>query len=337
MASSGSHIIGFWPVVSALVGNSLVAVIKLGIASVSGSSSMFSEGIHSVADTLNQGFLFIGLVRSRKKPDDDFGYGYGRERFFWALLSACGIFFVGAGVTLYHGIMSLFEPSPIEFSVYIYVVLLASFVIELWTLYVAARSIRRMFPDLSWRERLELSDPTTLAVYLEDCVAVVGVLIAAFSIALSYYTGNYVWDALGSLIIGCMLAGVAVLLIMKNRFYLMGRAMPEDLKEEIVALLVRDPVIEKVLVFKSTTLDFNVYRLSCEVEINGPSLLKEMYKRSTLRSQFDEIKNDFEEFKRFCVHYSDRMPRLIGKHIDIVEAKLMKKFPSVRHIDIEVN
>ena len=174
-------------------------------------------------------------------------------------------------------------------------------------------------------------------MYLEDCVAVVGVLIAAFSIALSYYTGNYVWDALGSLIIGCMLAGVAVLLIMKNRFYLMGRAMPEDLKEEIVALLVRDPVIEKVLVFKSTTLDFNVYRLSCEVEINGPSLLKEMYKRSTLRSQFDEIKNDFEEFKRFCVHYSDRMPRLIGKHIDIVEAKLMKKFPSVRHIDIEVN
>src|SRR3989338_9819652 len=122
MASSGSHIIGFWPVVSALVGNSLVAVIKLGIASVSGSSSMFSEGIHSVADTLNQGFLFIGLVRSRKKPDDDFGYGYGRERFFLALLSACGIFFVGAGVTLYNGISSIISPEPIEIHALVFVV-----------------------------------------------------------------------------------------------------------------------------------------------------------------------------------------------------------------------
>src|SRR3989338_8433363 len=195
--------VGLIPVAAAIVGNALVTFIKAGAALASGSSVMFSEAVHSLADTLNQVFLLIGVKRSSRKSDEDFGYGYGNERFFWALLSACGIFFVGAGVTLYHGIMSLFEPSPIEFSVYIYVVLLASFVIELWTLYVAARSIRRMFPDLSWRERLELSDPTTLAVYLEDCVAVVGVLIAAFSIALSYYTGNYVLDALGSLIIGC--------------------------------------------------------------------------------------------------------------------------------------
>ena len=96
--------IGFRPVAAAVIGNTIVTIIKFFAASVSGSSSMFSEAIHSLADTANQILLLIGLRRSLKKADDNFEYGYGNELSFWALISACGIFFVGAGVTAYHGI-----------------------------------------------------------------------------------------------------------------------------------------------------------------------------------------------------------------------------------------
>lgn len=332
-----SHTIGRGPVIAALIGNALVATIKAFVALFSGSSSMFSEAIHSFADTANQALLLIGLRRSRKKPEKGFGYGYGRERFFWALISACGIFFVGAGVTVYHGIAVLFEPKAIEISSTIFTVLMISFVIEMWTLLIALRSLQRTFPNDTWAERIAQADPTTLAVCLEDSVAVIGVIIAAGSIGLSYYTGNVMWDALGSIVIGCLLGLVAIALIIKNKSYLIGREIPEELKEEIIKMLVADPAIEKVIDFKSAILDINVYRIKCEVEMNGPALLKEAYRHASLKDEYEKVHGDFEEFKRFCVDYADRIPRLIGKHIDKVEAKLMKKFPAVRHIDIEIN
>lgn len=335
--SGGSHTIGLWPVVAALVGNSLVTIIKLVVAIFSGSSAMFSEAVHSFADTSNQALLLVGLRRSRKKADEGFGYGYGRERFFWAILSACGIFFVGAGVTIFHGITSLIAPEHIQINKAVFIVLAAAFFIELWTLYIAASSIARMYPKDSWRDRIEQADPTTLAVLFEDTVAVIGVLVAASSISLSHYTGNPFWDAIGSLIIGMMLAVVAVVLIVKNKSYLIGRAIPEDLREEIIEFLEKDPLIEKVIDFKSAVLDIGVYRIKCEVEITGSALLKEAYRRSKLQHEFEDIQNNFEEFKRFCVDYANRIPRLIGKHIDEIESKLTKKFPAVRHIDIEIN
>ncbi|MDP2648499.1 MAG: cation transporter, partial [bacterium] len=89
---------GFVPVALAIAGNAFVTVIKFAAALASGSSVMLSEAVHSTADTLNQVLLLIGLRRSLKKPDEEFEYGYGNERFFWALISACGVFFVGAGV-----------------------------------------------------------------------------------------------------------------------------------------------------------------------------------------------------------------------------------------------
>src|SRR3989338_10661779 len=99
-----THVHGLFPVVAALLGNTLVTVIKAAAAFVSGSSALFGEAVHSFADTLNQVLLLIGIVRSRKKPDRAFHYGYCSERFFWALISACGVFFIGAGVTIYHGL-----------------------------------------------------------------------------------------------------------------------------------------------------------------------------------------------------------------------------------------
>lgn len=328
---------GLIPVAAAFVGNLLVTIIKAGAAAASGSSVMFSEAIHSLADTLNQLLLLIGVERSFKKADEDFHYGYGRERFFFAVLSACGIFFGGAGITLYKGVTSLLHPQPVEISALIFLVLGASFIIESLTFWIAARSLQRIYPDASWRERLELADPSTLAVYLEDGVALIGVGVAAVSIAAAYYTGDIFWDAAGSIVIGILLALVAIVLIVKNRSYLLGKAIPEEECGEIIAALVAEPAIERVIDFKSSVLGIGVYRIKCEVEFNGPALFKEAYERKYLKEHYEEVKNDYEAFKQFCVEYADRIPRLMGKKIDEIEAMLRKRFPAVHHIDIEIN
>ena len=298
---------------------------------------MFSEAVHSAADTLNQALLLIGLRRSLKKADESFEYGYGNERFFWALISACGIFFVGAGITAYKGITMLLDPHAIEFSPIIFVVLLFAFVVESYTFHIAASALKRSFPDVGLIERISLADPMTLAVYLEDAVAVLGVGIAALALIISYYTGNIVWDALGSIFISSLLAFVAVVLIVKNRSYLIGRAMPEELQDEVVKLLEAEPAIEKVIDFKSVVLGWGVYRIKCEVEFNGGALLREVYRRRSMKQQYEEVREDFGEFKRFLADYADRIPRLMGKKIDEIEKRLREKHPSVRHIDIEVN
>lgn len=328
---------GFTSVGVAILGNAFVTLIKFGAAFISGSSALFSEAVHSLADTANQILLLVGLRQSLRKADDKHEYGYGNDRFFWALISACGIFFLGAGVTLFHSIEALLHPTEVVFSPLVFLVLVVSFVIEMYTLFVAVREIQRHFPDLSWEERLREADTATLAVLLEDSVAVVGVLVAGSAITLSYLTGNSMWDALGSIIISILLAFVAVVLIIKNREYLLGRALSEEVREDVIALLEKDPAIERVIDFKSSALGFGVYRIKCEVEFNGPALHKESYRGQSMREQFDEVTDDFEEFKKFSVEYADRIPRLIGKKVDEIEARIKKQFPMIRHIDIEIN
>ncbi len=328
---------GFWPVTIAIGGNLTVTIIKFFAALGSGSSVLFSEAIHSFADTLNQVFLLVGLRRSLKKADDTFAYGYGNERFFWALISACGIFFIGAGITAVRGIESLTHPHEIEFSYTIAAVLFASLLIELYTLRVAAQQLIHAYPDHSWRERIDHADSATLAVLLEDTVAVVGVVIAALAIGASYLSGNTVWDALGSIVISLMLAAVAVILIVKNRSYLLGKSMPEELEVALIEMIEAEPAIEKVVDFKSSVIGLGIYRIKCEVEFNGSALLRDSYRESSLRAMYEKIHDDVEEFKRFMADYSDRIPRLMGKKIDQIEEKLRKEYPGVKHIDIEVN
>ncbi|MBV9349560.1 MAG: cation diffusion facilitator family transporter [Patescibacteria group bacterium] len=328
---------GFVPVAAALLGNAILAIIKFTAALASGSSAMLSEAIHSFADTLNQLLLFIGLSRSLKKRSSTFEYGYGNERFFWALISACGVFFLGSGITLYTGVLAFLHERSIEFSWLVFVVLLISLCLESYTLYTALRELKKNFPDESWKSRIALADTSTLAVLLEDAVAVLGVVIAFLSITVSYATGNTAWDAGGSIFIGLLLAGVALVLIVRNRTHLLGKAMPEELREEVIAFVESDPAIEKVIDFKSSSIGLNTYRIKCEVEFNGSALVRTANRQTSMRETFEEIGDDLEEFKKFSVEYADRIPRLMGKKIDEIERGIRTKFPFVRHIDIEIN
>lgn len=322
---------------AALVGNLCIAVIKFFAFFVSGSVSLFSEAIHSVADTSNQFLLLVGVLRSAKEPSAEFIYGYGLERFFWAIISACGIFFLGAGVIIYHGVDSLLNDRQMVHHPIVYVVLVVSLIVESVTFLLAIRELRQHNRGKDIKEILETGDPSTLAVVYEDGLAILGVIVAFAGIILSQVTGQVYWDSVGSIVIGILLAIVAVVLIAKNRQFILGKAIPEDLQDKIVRMLEADPAIERVLDFKSSTLDIGIYRIKCEIEFNGNILMREIYKRDSLHEQYDEVKDDYEEFKKFCADFADRVPRLVGRKIDEIETRIKAENQSVKYIDIELN
>lgn len=328
---------GLVSVAAALAGNSVITIAKFAGFFMSGSSALFSEAIHSFADTLNQSFLLIGIKKSAKKPDKEYAYGYGQERFLWALISACGIFFLGAGVTVYHGINFLLAGKISELNLVTFIILIVSFLIEVMTFYTAAKELKNSDRKASLGELLANGDPTTIAVIYEDGIALLGVLVAIASISLTKLTGKYYWDGIGSIVIGLMLGVMAIVLIKKNRSFLMKRAIPEELREKIVEIMLSDPAIEKVLDFKSSILDIGQYRVKCEVEFNGSALLSEEYLGGALREEFNQTSGDYEEFKKFFVENLDRVPRLIGKKIDAIERNVKETVPQVVHIDIEIN
>ncbi len=321
----------------ALAGNAFITVIKFIGFAASGSGAIFSEAIHSLADTLNQALLLFGLRQSKKVADDEFSYGYGRERFFWALISACGIFFLGAGITIYHGIDLVLHPRTPDINTILFVILAVAFVVESVTLYVAWKELRNAHPNRDIKTMLEVGDPATIAVLYEDGVAVLGVFVAFVSIVLSYLTGNSIWDALGSIIIGVLLGIVAIILIQKNRKYLIGMNIPDEMKERIIELLVADPTIDRVIDFKSSVLNVGTYHIKCEVEFNGSALMSEIAENADLREEYENIRDDYSEFLKHLVGYVGRVPRMMGTRIDEIERRVQKEIPEIRHIDIEIN
>ena len=325
-------------VVAALLGNIFVTIIKTFVAVFSGSASMFAESVHSFADTLNQSLLLIGLKRSKRPADEIRGYGYGIERFFWSLISACGILFIGAGVTVYHSIDSLINhnsSSIHDFNYSIILILCLAFLIEGTTLLIAFKELKgkQKFSKKIFAE----ADPVTLAVVYEDGAAVLGVIVALSAQFLMHFTGNNIYDSIGGIIVGLILGFLAVLLIVKNHQYIIGKSLDEDVTEEIIEFLLEDPCIENISEFKSVAVDINKYRIYTTVEWNGSPLYEEIYEAGDLKEEFNNIKDDFQEFAKLMFKTTDRIPRLVGNHIDKIEKKMREKFPQIAYVDIEIN
>ena len=323
-------------VISALIGNVFVTIIKTIVAFMTGSASMFAESVHSFADTLNQSLLLIGLKRSKKPADYDHGYGYGIERFFWSLISACGILFIGPGVTVYHSLDSLLQGNEkIGFSFISVLVLLIAFIVESITFSLAIRELKngRKFSKVIFKD----ADPVTLAVIYEDGAAVLGVLVVLFAQLLVFITHNNFYDGVGGIIVGLILGFLAILLIVKNYQYIIGKSISKKTKKEISKLLLKDPCIEKIIEFKSVAVDIGKYRIFATVEWNGTPLYEEIYEAGDLKEEYDNIKDDFKEFTKLMLKTTDRIPRLVGTRIDEIEKKIVEKFPEVAYVDIEIN
>ncbi len=339
--SSPTKITGLFPVMAALIGNAIVCVAKFIGFFITGSGSLFSEAVHSFADTANQFLLVIGVRQSSKGPDEKYNYGHGKERYIWALISACGIFFIGCGVTVYHGVSSLMHRQEIHYSYWAIIILIVSFIIEFATFLIAVREVRghiiRKSKHNSFKKALANADPSTLAVLYEDGLAVIGIVIALISLGLSYLTGQIFWDAAGSILIGLLLGVMAIFLIAKNRNYLITKSIPKEIEEIVIDIFYNDPTIEKVLDFKSAILDVDKYLIKCDVEFNASALMKEMSQHHFFENEYEDAKESYENFMKFSVEYLDRVPRLVGKKIDDIENKIRAAVPQAVFIDIEIN
>ena len=168
-------------------------------------------------------------------------------------------------------------------------------------------------------------------------MAVLGVVIALFAQGITYLTGNVVYDAVGGIIVGLVLGFLAILLIIKNHQYIIGKPLDMEVTEKIIETLEKDPCIEHVVEFKSVAVDIGKYKIFTTVEWNGSPLYEEIYEAGDLKEEFDNIKDDFKEFTKLMLKTTDRIPRLIGNHIDTIEKEIVERFPQVVYVDIEIN
>ncbi len=243
MSHSGSRKVIF----AALVGNSLIAVTKLGAAAYTGSSAMLSEGIHSVVDTGNQVLLLLGLNRSKRLPDPQHPFGYGKEVYFWSFVVAILIFGVGAGVSIYEGIKHIQHPEPMQNVRINYLVLAFAFLFEGAAWFFAFKEFSKVKGKRGLLQAVrESKDPSTFVVLFEDSAAMAGIIVAFVGIGLSQMTGQYWLDGAASVVIGLILAGTAWMLAVETKDLLIGEAATPATIAGIRSLAARMPGVEKV-------------------------------------------------------------------------------------------
>jgi cation diffusion facilitator family transporter len=233
----GSRIV----IYAALAGNLLIAVTKFAASTITGSSAMLSEAIHSMVDTGNQGLLLWGIKRSKRPADTNHPFGYGMELYFWTFVVAILIFAVGAGVSLYEGIHKLHATQPIKSPIINYFVLLIAMVFEgvAWTIAFKAFNKQRGTRGMLSAVRRS-KDPTIFTVLFEDTAAMLGLIFAFIGVACSQYFGNVMFDALASIGIGLILALTAALLAYESKGLLIGEAASAAVIEEIRAIINRN-------------------------------------------------------------------------------------------------
>jgi len=223
-------------VVLAFTANLLVALAKSAAAVLTGSASMVAESAHSWADTGNEVFLLVADRRSRRSPDRTHPLGYGREAYVWSMFAAVGLFVAGAAVSIVHGVQELSSDGDESSFTIAYVVLGVAFVLEGISFLQAFRQVRGQADELDHsvlRHALDTSDPTLRAVFAEDSAALVGIVIAATGIVLHQVTGSPVFDAIGSILVGVLLAVVAFVLIDRNRRFLVGMEVAPPIRDYV--------------------------------------------------------------------------------------------------------
>ncbi len=236
-------------VLIALAMNALIALAKSVVAVITGSASMVAEAAHSWADAGNEIFLLMAERRAGQPRDATHPFGYGREAYVWSMFAAFGLFGAGAVVSVWHGISVLGHEEPETSYAWAYAVLAIAFVLESVSFFQATRQTRAEARTRGLRPLkfiANTSNPTLRAVFAEDAAALVGLVIAGAGIALHQITGNAVWDAIGSILVGLLLGVVAIFLIGRNRDYLVGQAVRPELWRQAFDDLSGSDEVERV-------------------------------------------------------------------------------------------
>uniref|UniRef100_A0A8C9VW97 Proton-coupled zinc antiporter SLC30A9, mitochondrial n=1 Tax=Scleropages formosus TaxID=113540 RepID=A0A8C9VW97_SCLFO len=320
--------------------NGLNFIFKILAWVYTGSASMFSEAIHSLADTCNQGLLALGISQSVRNPDAVHPYGFSNMRYIASLISGVGIFMMGAGLSWYHGIMGLLNPQPIESLLWVSDLGLAFFSI-LATLLVAISEIKKsaQLQGLSFYEYVMQSrDPSTNVVLLEDAAAVLGVILAASCMGLTSITGNPLYDSLGSLGVGALLGTVSAFLIYTNTEALLGRSIQAEHVQKLTEFLENDPAVRAIHDVKATDMGLSKVRFKAEVDFDGRVVTRSYLEKQDIDQILHEIQQvkTPEDLENFMLKHGENIIDTLGAEVDRLEKELKHRNPEVRHVDLEI-
>ncbi|WP_406431729.1 cation transporter [Streptomyces sp. NBC_00631] len=285
----------------ALAANLVIAAAKGVGGVVAGSPALLSEAAHSVADSLNEVFLLAALRRSRRPADTRHPFGYGKERFFWALLAAVGIFVMGGCFSFFQGVEALRDGAQEKLSGYVagLIVLGVALLAEGASLFRALHQARR--------EGRGVRDPALRTVIAEDGTAVVGVCLAIVGMVLHMVTGQVAWEASASLAIGVLLVYVAYRLGADARDQLIGEAADPELSDRIREQLAAEPEIDSVEALFTMQLGLDTTLVAARVDL-VPGLDSEDVEEVLVRIK-GALAETFDEALQVFLDVTDRSAR----------------------------
>lgn len=272
--------------------NLLIAIAKSVAAVITASASLVAEAAHSWADAGNEIFLIVANRRAHREPDEAHPFGYGREAYVWSMFAALGLFIAGAAVSITHGVQELLDPKDSSNFVVGYIVLAFAFVFEGISF---AQSVRQARGEAVGRDMdliqhvLTTSDPTLRAVFFEDAAALIGLLIAGGALGLHQVTGSPIPDAIGSILVGVLLAVVAVKLINLNRKFLIGEEADPKVRDAVIRELLSWPEIDKVGALRLEVVGPRMINVVGDVDLAGD--LREHDVAVNLRALEDRLRS----------------------------------------------
>ncbi|MEV6760306.1 cation diffusion facilitator family transporter [Streptomyces sp. NPDC051105] len=285
----------------ALAANLVIAAAKAVGGVVAGSPALLSEAAHSVADSLNEVFLLAALRRSRRPPDERHPFGYGKERFFWSLLAAVGIFVMGGCFSVFQGVEALRNGAEEKLSGYV-----AGLIVLGVALLAEGASLVRALRQ-AHREDRGLRDPALRTVVAEDGTAVLGVLLAMAGMVLHMITGQVAWEASASLAIGVLLVYVAYRLGADARAQLIGEAADPELSRTIRERLTEEPEIDSVEALFTMKLGLDSTLVAARIDL-VPGLDSEEVEEILVRIK-RSLDREFGETDQIFLDVTDRSAR----------------------------
>jgi cation diffusion facilitator family transporter len=287
-------------IIIALVIDILIVITKFIAAAITGSSAMFSEGIHSVIDATSQLLLLLGMKKSNKPADERRPFGYGREMFFWSFIVSLIIFIVGGCVSCYEGMIRLKEPPSTGSPGINYIVLGISFAFICVPAITAMRSFNKERGKIPfWKAFRESRNPSVFITLLSDIGDLTGILIAFAGVYLSHRYNNPVYDGIASILIGIVLIIISVMLVMESKSLLMGEPINRRTMRQIIALVQTDTAVLKV------KKHFSIYLSPEEIVLQMIIVFKKRLTADQITKSItrlnDEIKKEFPRVKQIFI------------------------------------
>ena len=290
-------------VFAAFAGNAAIAVTKGIAASQTGSGALLAETAHSIADATNQILLYVGIRRSVRPASERHPLGYGKERYFWALVVALFLFFGGGIFSLYEAYSRFTDPHEIGDATIGFIVLGLSVIFELFSLGVAVREVQHAAREEGVPVRkflTQMRDPALRTVLYEDTAALAGLLVALAGLGLTVVTHDHRFDAAASGVIGVILIYVAYQLATSARGLIVGEAAPVEIAEAIRASIAATTEVDQVLELRAVQMGTKqllvLARVSMRDDVSAGEVERLMVKvREQLRRDHPEVMDSYLE------------------------------------------